>query len=493
MRLEIRLGQRTQRRWQQLLVGRLSGLDDVEVAVRVVDEPAWPKQGSWERLLRLERRLHGLEEGLLAAVRVNSTAQDGWDPDTILDLTTAPIPGAWTVRYEGGYGEPAAAAALRAGGFPTVTVFDGTGRIRAQGRPGSELPGLYATALADLSAGVVALIVGAVAGRPFAPPADALRVPGRPRSMVQVGVRRVAGALVRGAYSILYRAPHWRVGWRSIDGVGAIVQDSLPQGPWHDLPDDGRRFYADPFPFEHEGRTYLFVEDFEHAVGRAGISVVPWTAEGPDGVPAPVLAHDVHLSYPFVLEHDGDVWMIPETSGAKTIELYRAVQFPWTWERHSILVTDVEASDSTPFQHDGRWWLTATVGDGGSLSDSLWVWSAPDLRGPWAPHQNNPVLIDISSARPAGRVVHHEGHLLRPVQDCSTGYGAALAIAEITRLDDDAFEQRVVRRFAPGETWRGTRLHTLNIGGGIETIDGSAYAPRFRRRRNSSIHSADAG
>ncbi|MFE6995695.1 hypothetical protein ACFVAE_07030 [Microbacterium sp. NPDC057659] len=492
MRVEIRLGRRTLRRWQQVLIERLRALDEVEVGVRVVDEPVCPTQRSWERLLRLERRLYGLDDGLLAVARIESEVPDAWEPDTIVDLTSAPLRGAWAVRYEDGWGECAAAAALRTGGFPVVTVLDGTGDIRAQGRPGSEVPGLFATALADLSAGVVALIVGALAGRDFAPPADAPRPSGRNRSLTEIGIRRVAGAMARHAYRLLYRAPHWRVGWRRVDGAGTVAEDALPQGPWHDLPDDGLRFYADPFPFEHEGRAYLFVEDFEHSVGRAGISVVPWTEDGPDGVPVPVLEHDVHLSYPFVLEHDGDVWMIPETSGARTVELYRAVRFPWTWERHSILLEDVEASDSTPFRHGGRWWLTATVGDGGSLSDSLWLWSAPDLRGPWSPHRNNPVLVDIASARPAGRVVQHEGRLLRPVQDCRAGYGAALAVAEITRLDDEAFEQCVIRRFAPGEAWPGTRLHTLNTGGGIETVDGSAFAPRFRRRRAAPSRQPEA-
>ena len=35
--------------------------------------------------------------------------------------------------------------------------------------------------------------------------------------------------------------------------------------------------------------------------------------------------------------------------------------------------------------------IRATVQDGGgSYSDALHVWSAPDLRGPWTPHRRNP-------------------------------------------------------------------------------------------------------
>jgi hypothetical protein len=121
---------------------------------------------------------------------------------------------------------------------------------------------------------------------------------------------------------------------------------------------------------------------------------------------------------------------------------------------------------------------------GGSHSDALHVWHADRLCGPWHPHRNNPVLIDISSARPAGHVVRHQGRLLRPAQDGTRGYGSALALAEIERLDETSFQQRVVARLTPGERWSGHRLHTLNRAGRLECIDGSAMSPRFWRYRS---------
>ena len=58
---------------------------------------------------------------------------------------------------------------------------------------------------------------------------------------------------------------------------------------WTDLPDDGRRFYADPFPIVWRGRTFLFVEEFEHRRGKGVISAVEFGADGPLGAPEPVL------------------------------------------------------------------------------------------------------------------------------------------------------------------------------------------------------------
>lgn len=471
------------RQWHVDLLTWLSEVPDVVVLADWV--PDKPTQGL-ERLIALEGRLHGLESGSLSPADPSALAPFTPTPtpavDLVVDLTgsAASTDRTWRVLFDGRPGEKALLDALRQGRMPLVTVVDADGDTLTEGRPGSDSPGLLATELADVAAGVTTLVVGAVEGRRFASPVTDSPVHRRPAPLGVLAARRVFDATRHRIYRVLYRAPHWRVGWRTVDGDSPGLPGA-PDGRWHDLPDDGHHFYADPFPFVHDDRTFLFVEDFDHRVGKGVISVIECDDSGPVGTPRPVLTHDVHLSYPFVLEHDGEVWMIPETSGARTVELYRAVDFPETWEREAVLLEGIEASDATALLHNGRWWLFATVGHGGSLSDSLHLWSADDLRGPWTPHAQNPVLVDIASARPAGRIIEHDGRLLRPAQDGRGGYGAALTLTEITRLDDEAFEQRVVSHLGPSEQWPGRRLHTLNEAGGIEVIDGSRMSPRFRR------------
>lgn len=501
--VELLLDAHAQRAWHGVLMLRLGAVAGVTTSARSIDgDTAQQLQlRRLERLLRLEQLLHGLTPGPLSLQNIAAaTGADDAPPraaggqNIALDLTARPKPGHWVVQYDGVPGEAGAVAALRAGRIPVVSVIDDAGVVRAQGRPGSERPGLLTTALADISAGASTLIIGATTGGRFAKLADpnpgatsgadaGAPTTAAPKPYAELAVRRLAGALVYRAYRALYRAPHWRVGWRTPQHAAALTGIVETSEPWAELSDDGFHFYADPFPITHEGVTYLFVEDFDHRVGRAVISVVEWGPDGATGVPRPVLQHEVHLSYPFVIPHDGDMWLIPESSGARTLELYRAEEFPWKWERHSILLNDIEVSDATPFEHEGRWWLTGTVGYGGSLSDSLCIWSAPDLRGPWTPHLQNPVLVDIASARPAGRVEWRDGRLLRPVQDGRSGYGAALGIAEITRLDDEGFEQRVIAHHTAGEAWGGTRIHTLNRADRLETIDGSKRVPKFKPQR----------
>jgi len=493
MKLTVRIDAPVPLRWHTDLVDRLSDVAGVRASLSLAPATLDRQARRRQRLMALERRLHRLDPPLTRPAETEllrrQEAARPETPDRVLDLTDlAPAGSAWRVTYDGVPGERALLDALQRGRLPLIQVWDETGEQVASGRPGSEQPGLLANCWADVLAGVTTLVVGAVGGHRFAEPAyshgepEAGPSPDRPRSVGRLAALRVVGAAAHLGYRTLYRAPHWRVGWRFVDGPDVVDLLGQPDTGWHDLPDDGYHFYADPFPFVYDGRTFLFVEDFDHRVGKGVISVVEYDARGPVGSPRPVLAHDVHLSYPFVLEHDGEVWMIPETCAAGTVELYRATRFPDRWERESVLIEGLEASDATPFVHDGRWWLAATVRDGGSFSDSLHLWSAPDLRGPWRPHRTNPVLVDIASARPAGRVMLRDGRLLRPAQDGRAGYGAALTLTEITRLDDDAFEQRVVAHLGPGERWAGRRLHTLNRAGDLEVVDGSAMSPRLRRR-----------
>jgi hypothetical protein len=134
---------------------------------------------------------------------------------------------------------------------------------------------------------------------------------------------------------------HWSVGWR-------MWPESLldtKTGDFGLLGDDGHRFYADPFPMRHNGRDFLFVEEFPVTTQRGCISVS--TFEGAKfTTPRPVLEEPWHLSYPFVFEHAGEVWMIPESGEARAIYLYRADPFPYRRTREGCLIDGIDAHDT---------------------------------------------------------------------------------------------------------------------------------------------------
>ncbi|KAB1072573.1 glucosamine inositolphosphorylceramide transferase family protein [Methylobacterium planeticum] len=499
MRIRLRLDGRHARRWHARLIEHLARRPDTVVEVEAGPGPdTWPANA--DLLFRLEALIHGLPADGPAA-HLDAPARSRWPspgteaPDRIIDLCgdvpdDGPVP-VWRVLYDGQGGEAALLASLLAGRAPIAELVEGN-RLRCSGRLGTEIRGVALTMFEDALVRTATMIRATLDGRAPILAADApdpaplrLRMPDLGRR----AVRLLGGAIVRRLYHLCYCAPHWRVGWRRLHGPDLVALGRHPESGWRELADDGRRFYADPFPIEHRGEPWLFVEEYVHSVGKALISAVRFSPEGPVGVPVPVLETGSHLSYPFVFAREGSVWMVPESCAAGTIDLYRALAFPGGWAKEATLISGIAASDATLLEHGGRWWMFATVRGSdaadplgnGSFSDTLHLWSAPDFRGPWTPHPANPVLIDIAAARPAGRIVKRGNDLIRPVQDCTRGYGHALALARIERLDDEAFTQHVETRIEAGPAWPGTRLHTLNAAAGYEFIDGSARAPRFRR------------
>ncbi|MEE7485160.1 formyl transferase [Methylobacterium oryzae] len=460
MHVRVRLDGANPRRWHVALLNRLSGLPGITtVSADTAPGPeAWPPQA--DLLFRLEALIFRLAPNGSRPVPPADLA--AWTrpaaPDLVLDLcgdAVAPCP-VWRVAYDGGPGEAGLLASLLAGSVPHLDIREG-GTVVASGRLGSDYRGSIALSFED----------------------------------ALTRTTLVARSLVGRLYRLCYHAPHWRTGWRTLRGPDLIALGGHPAGGWQVLPDDGRRFYADPFPLAVEGTTHVFVEEFPHATGKAIISAVRFGPDGPEGPPVPVLEEPHHLSYPFVFARAGSVWMVPESSAAGTVDLYRATRYPGGWVKEATLLSGVVASDATLLEHGGRWWMFATVRDApvgappgsGCHHDALYLWSAPDFRGPYTPHPANPVLVDPSFARPAGRIVARDEGLIRPVQDCAHGYGRALSLARIDRLDPEGFAQTILNRIEPGPAWPGSCLHTLNTGGGIECIDGSGRASRLRARR----------
>lgn len=498
MRLTLNIDASPLRRWHLLLIERLRTIPGLDLSISLPEIELTDQTGLGP-LFRVEGLLHNLRsDGLFARasraeVTIPINPPEG-GPDLVLDLGDgrASAPGRrWTLHVDGEAGEGALVAALLAGRMALVELKEGTALIAA-GRPGTEYGRILLATLDDVLSRLVTLIAAAVAGGrlrvPALPPTEAEQAAtaapqaGIAQTVVKAGVSKA----IELVYRSCFHAPHWRVGWRKLDGPDLFSLKRHPDGGWTDLPDDGTRFYADPFPIVHEGRLTLFVEDFVHATGKGIISAVEFGPDGPLGTPEPVFEQSGHLSYPFVFARDGEVWMIPESCSAGRVDLFRATAFPSGWVKEATLIEGVVASDATLIEQDGLWWLFATVRDGGgSFSDALHLWSAPDFRGPWTAHPRNPVLIDIASARPAGRMVLRDGQWLRPVQDCRLGYGKALGIARVTQLDDAGFAQDIETILEAGPLWPGRRLHSLNSAGGFEFIDGSAMVrrnPLMRRK-----------
>jgi hypothetical protein len=240
------------------------------------------------------------------------------------------------------------------------------------------------------------------------------------------------------------------------------------------------RIWADPFAIERDGRYYIFFEELTFARGKGHISVIEVTRNGERSPASKVLERDYHLSYPCLLEHDGELFMVPESLQNRTVELYRCVRFPDRWELEQPLLRDARAADATLYQQDGYWWMFVTVGIAGAeVYDELHLFRAERLQGPWHPHRANPVKADVRGARSAGHLFLRDGRLYRPAQICAPLYGSGLAIHEVLELSPNGYLEREERRILPAPGERLLGLHTWNRASDLCVIDAFMRRPRF--------------
>lgn len=230
---------------------------------------------------------------------------------------------------------------------------------------------------------------------------------------------------------------------------------------------------AEPFPVEHGGRFYVFVQEYRHAEQRGRISVVELDGQGRAGAPAPVLERPGHLGYPFVFAWRGEWYLLPDRGGPGDVELFRCRSFPGEWEPVAVLLRGVHAARASLAEVDGTWWLFVALAEPGAApDDELHLFSAESPLGPWTPHRRNPVKSDVRSARPAGRLFRWRGGLYRPAQDCTRPGGYAISVNQVLRLDAEAYEEVEVTRIEP--RWRAglVATRTLNHAGRLTCIDG---------------------
>jgi len=95
------------------------------------------------------------------------------------------------------------------------------------------------------------------------------------------------------------------------------------------------------------------------------------------------------------------------------------------------------------------------------------LYHAESLTGHWQPHSANPLIsADNSCARPAGRVVAYDNHIIRFAQDCRHCYGKevrAFVLNIINLTDVKEYEHSASPVLIPGGAeWNRSRMHHID-------------------------------
>ena len=276
----------------------------------------------------------------------------------------------------------------------------------------------------------------------------------------------------------------WQIGVARASAKAILLDRALDAAEIVWLPTATPHAYlADPFGLWRDGILHIFAEAYDYRTRRGVIDVLRLSA-GLDPIDRRTcLAAPWHLSYPFVFEWDGQVFLLPEAFRSGALTLYRAARFPEQWVPVARFALDAPAVDPTLFRHEGLWWLAYAPGTTiAARQGHLHLAWATQPMGPWHPHPGNPVRVDRSGARPGGKPVVDGGRLFLPVQDCSKTYGGALRALELVRLDPSHFEAELGETVQPGDNFGAARhgFHTLSGCGPLSLIDAkrTSHSPR---------------
>jgi folate-dependent phosphoribosylglycinamide formyltransferase PurN len=234
------------------------------------------------------------------------------------------------------------------------------------------------------------------------------------------------------------------------------------------------RFWADPHVIKRENKYYIFFEEFIYTNNKGHISLIIMDENGDYNKSTVVLKRNYHLSYPFVFEDNGELYMIPETHQNNTIELYKCTQFPLKWEFELTLIENINAVDSTIIYKNGKYWLFANVvkNKGASTLDELYIYYSDVLTSnTWIPHNQNPVVSDVKRSRPAGNFFKFNNNIYRPSQNSSTRYGYGMKINQVVELTETTYIEKTVDSIFPN--WEKNLLgtHTINHVDNLTIID----------------------
>jgi len=237
---------------------------------------------------------------------------------------------------------------------------------------------------------------------------------------------------------------------------------------------------ATPFMLKGPDRWHMFFEVFNLDSKKGEIG---WATSEDAKVwnyQQLVLAESFHLSYPYVFEWKNEYYMIPEGAGADAVRLYKAVIFPTRWALAGILLRGKFAAPSI-VGHDGNWWIFAETDPEGP-SPSLRLYRAEGLLGPWTEHPSSPIVKGgPCNTRSAGRIILHEGSLLRFAQDSLPDGGTAVRAFTVTEQTQDRYSERACGEepiLSPiGTGWNGAGVHHLDphrteTGQWIACVDG---------------------
>ena len=207
-------------------------------------------------------------------------------------------------------------------------------------------------------------------------------------------------------------------------------------------------YQADSFLFVKGDELFLFYE-LQHWDNPGCIAMTKtkdlktWTE------PVIVLKEPFHLSFPYVFEDHGNIYMVPESQESDSIRLYKANEDLTQFEFVKTLLFQERKggihynyNDSHIYHKDGKYYLFTSYQKDWMYYQELFV-TNDLLNGEFVKHPCSPICTSNEFGRNGGSLIQYGDKLLRVTQDCHQDYGDNISLLEITLINENAYKEQL--------------------------------------------------
>ena len=210
-------------------------------------------------------------------------------------------------------------------------------------------------------------------------------------------------------------------------------------------------FLADPFIISKNHKNYCFLESYDYFLDKGTIDVYELTRSNSEFL-GTAIEEEFHLSFPYLLEVDNEIYLIPESSKNRDIRLYKSIDFPLKWKLENVIIDDIDASDSIIFHRDNLWWLLTNVDELG-LGDHNYqmniYYSDNLLSQDWKPHKLNPVILNPSFGRNGGFLKKGENfYRVAQKYGFNQKYGEGITIRKIQEITINSYVEEEIATYS---------------------------------------------
>jgi len=227
-------------------------------------------------------------------------------------------------------------------------------------------------------------------------------------------------------------------------------------------------FCADPFGIDVNGHKKVLFEKFSYNQRIGQLFSFDYNTSTSKKLNI-INDKNYHYSYPFTLSIDNKIYVVPECFESKKLDLFEfnSTLNTMTWIK--TLIENEAIVDSSLIFHNTKWWIFCSKNE--YSSSHLYLYFADSLFSEFKAHLQNPIKIDVCSARMAGNIIIKDGKLFRPGMNNSFTYGGNIIIHEIIKLNETEFEEIPVRVLNSPSKVFSKGIHTISKFGNQTLID----------------------